>query len=733
MVLNFNYLFHEWGSTIDKPLFFEFFNKVDTMNNGYYFQAFSSLINEMGSFTYPRVLKEYLKQGDINNLTEFQDILVDEVASASLADPMGLRYFGLMAETASMFFLYQRDHERLTQVLTLIEKKCQAFTAQGGGDLDQLETLFSFIGMVGRRLFRHATIEEFEETIDELDWGDIDEAYIYRFSSLIGLTYLNESNASHYGRCQMWLRKAVSESAVGNGLDARMDLLDYLFDDRKQDHSQKINEIITEIKNEATQTQNGDYKKLLNDTVLYLQNKALLNQFGNFDDNQVKIEENLRSIRSVEKTMAKESLNSSSFVRAFTKYDFSKYYLSLTEVDLDEDDIKDLLALATANINEAMDIANETQNKIFMDVAKVQWMAVVAERAGKVSEKDLREVVSSTKKTENYPLFARAARNLARFYVNQDNTRKAYDNLLDLIKSGSRRLDKGGFQLIVDGFRMTNDLMLSEIRQPGVSWMVTELVNYFGRLKEIIDAMDSQEELIGRALFDQFREEFVRFEPSSHLNAVIYLKYQWYEVKILRLSFIYSHDAPGQKVTETLLKELEADNNPLSFIQGEWEEFKNVPNSVRNKMLNKCISITKGDLPAAAEHLDFSYRNLRSYITFKEVNRLGFFLDQKSTNNRQLEQGIRLMFFDLYKNGTIFEVVFDMPKFLVEFAKPGFSSQDLEEALNIKGTTAKKYIKIMMEIGMIKHEKSIGRKHFYKLRKENVMNRLGQDRKVLVG
>jgi predicted transcriptional regulator len=96
-----------------------------------------------------------------------------------------------------------------------------------------------------------------------------------------------------------------------------------------------------------------------------------------------------------------------------------------------------------------------------------------------------------------------------------------------------------------------------------------------------------------------------------------------------------------------------------------------------------------------------------------------------------LEQGIRLMFFDMYKNGTIFEVVFDMPKFLVEHSKAGFSSQDLEEALDIKGTTAKKYIKIMMEIGLIKHERSIGRKHFYKLRKDLVMARLAKDTKVM--
>ena len=71
------------------------------------------------------------------------------------------------------------------------------------------------------------------------------------------------------------------------------------------------------------------------------------------------------------------------------------------------------------------------------------------------------------------------------------------------------------------------------------------------------------------------------------------------------------------------------------------------------------------------------------------------------------------MFYDLYKNGTIFEVVFDMPRFLVNYSQKGFYSSDLEEQLNIKGTTAKKYIKIMIEIGLIRQDKTTERKHFY--------------------
>ncbi|MEO1589073.1 MAG: helix-turn-helix domain-containing protein, partial [Bacteroidota bacterium] len=239
-------------------------------------------------------------------------------------------------------------------------------------------------------------------------------------------------------------------------------------------------------------------------------------------------------------------------------------------------------------------------------------------------------------------------------------------------------------------------------------------------------------ESIGKSLIENFRKVFIKFEPVSHFHIKVYYRYQLAEIQIMRIGAIINEDPVSLNVADNLLGSISDKNNPLSFMNADWSEFKSVPNSVRNKTLNKCINISKGDLPLAAEHLDFSYRNLRSYITFKEVNRLGFFLDMQQTSNRQLEQGIRYMFYDLYKKGTIFEVVFDMPKFLVNYAKSGFYSQDLEQELDIKGTTAKKYIKIMMEIGLIRQDKTTGRKHYYRLVRENVMNRLGKDQNTLI-
>ncbi|MEM9897661.1 MAG: hypothetical protein AAF789_14975, partial [Bacteroidota bacterium] len=307
------------------------------------------------------------------------------------------------------------------------------------------------------------------------------------------------------------------------------------------------------------------------------------------------------------------------------------------------------------------------------------------------------------------------------------------DVLMDVMRRGVKRVESGGFYLIASALQLANDLYLPEIIRPGVSWMVATMDEFFELVSGVIDAIDDYLPHAGRANLDIFRAEYSRMEPASYMNIKVYLRYQFYAVKMMGVSARLMEDEIGVRQAEILEKSFSNPANPLNFILANWNgEFKDVAHDVRNKVVNRCITISKGDLPLAAEHLDdFSYRNLRSYITFNEVHRLGYFMETKTTTNRQLEHAIRLLMHDLYENGTIFEVVFDVPKFLVEYGD-GFYAEEMEVAMEIKSTTAKKYINVMVDNKFLIKDKSRGRKHYFYLDRDLVMKRLASDSSTLI-
>lgn len=703
------------------------------MNIGNYYQILAGITRESGRFAYPRVLKELVRTGELDDVKQFEDTLAEEIANVSLHDDNGAEYFAFLAESALVFALSRDAFDTFDSLYDVVEKRLGS--ARNGGnvgiDVAGWQWFFGYLKASAQRLKRQSTIETFEKEIDEIEWDEIGAEFIHKVSSLTGFVYLNETNPDKKNKARFWLQKAVSEKEISYTLVALLNLADFYLAEEKAENQKRIEDLIAKLEGYASSTSDSGLARIYRAAVLDYQARALVFKSGGHDDDIVKIEENLRTVREVEKNVSYDSKNTPAFVRAYLKLLFSNYYLSINSTELDRDDLEDLMAMALEDINEALSIARRMKDEPLKNQFRIEWMAVAARRQTKITEKDLKEVLSDVKKGGDYRAYVKAATAYADFYQKKKEAQKAYDLLMEMVRKGYKKVDDGGFYLVTNGLAAINDIFLKEVERPGVSWMVRALGEFFATIADMINGLEGHVANIGQELFERFMAEYIRMEPATHFNLKVYLQFQYNEIKMLRLSSIARGDKMATQMADLLLSEMGSENNPLSFIRADWEEFKDVPNSVRNKVLNKCISISKGDLPLAAEHLDFSYRNLRSYITFKEVNRLGFFLDEQQTSNKLLENGIRLMFFDLYKRGTIFEVVFDMPKFLVEHAKGGFSSQDLEEALDIKGTTAKKYIKIMMDIGIIKLERSVGRKHFYKLRKDIVMNRLGKETSVL--
>lgn len=703
------------------------------MNNGFYYQLLAGLSRESNRFNYPRYLKDLVRTGELDEVKNLEEVLSSEILDANIQGSEGAEYMIHIADHALLFALYRENFTVFEELADLTEKRLHLLKG-AGGSYPNVESWLWYVGYLRvcvNRLVRRINIEQFELEIDNIEWSELGEQFIYRVSGITGFVYLNEESSDKFKKSRFWLQQAVSSSEMNKSLGFFLNLADFFLASDSSEAVKQIESHIKTLENTANATHDPNMGRVYRAAVLDLQARAMVFRHADADDDHIQIEESLRAVRQVEKNIDYEGKSSPAFVRAFLKLRFSRYYMGLTKADLDREDIEDLQAMALDGINEALSISRRMGDHALRDYLQVEWLSVVGKKTSKVSEKDFKDVLSGVRKTNNLPAIVRASQYYADYFLGQNNSQKSFEILFDLLKRGFKRMEEGGFYMVTHAMNQLNGVMNQRINEPGVSWVTFELEGYFNTIADVIQELEANMETVGFTLFQDFRTFFTELEPASHFNIKVYLRYQYQSLLLLGLSAIVSQDEGAQAIANQLISKIGHKNNPLSFIKANWEEFKLVPNSVRNKVLNKCISISKGDLPLAAELLDFSYRNLRSYITFKEVNRLGFFLDEKDTKSRQLEQGIRLMFFDLYKRGTIFEVVFDMPRFLVEHIKGGFSSQDLEEALDIKGTTAKKYIKIMMEVDLIKLERSVGRKHFYKLRKDNIMNRLGQEQRVL--
>lgn len=703
--------------------------------NIFSFQFLIEAQRRSGELNYPNYLKDLLKKAEISDFEKLEEFFSTELQNTSFQDQQSANYFFFLAHQALSYTLYRCDSEGFKFCVELIRHRMQAVKNMPSieVDLGSWNQLLDFSSAAFLRLIKNRPLEDFEERIGSLDWGTFSKPFISIVSTLIGMVYVNETETEQAGKARLWLQKSINENITDQNLANYFLLAEHFLGEKVADSIAKIEEILKKVEDRSLNNTDPFIAQMFSAALMELNVSFIPISTYNFDDPLTRLEYCQVKLREMEIDLRTRK-NLPGFSRAFIESTIAKTYGELNKMTEDDVERQSFGKKAVEYATQSIKSADNQKDQI----SAAQYRLTHAELsiASKVpfTEKDIKDIVQHHKKSDNYPLYIQSVQAYLNLLSRNDQTQKSNDILLDLLKHGVKQLESGGFYLIIQAFKLANTVFLRETEEPGVTWMVANLHTFFQRIMSIADSIEHNRNFISKSQIEAFRNEFYRFEPASHFNIKVYYWYQWYEVKMLRLGAIINGDAVSLKVSEKLLGELEDNNNPLSFVKADWEGegFKDVPNSVRNRTLNKCINISKGDLPLAAEHLDFSYRNLRSYITFKEVNRLGFFLDIQETTNRQLEQGIRLMFFDLYKNGTIFEVVFDMPKFLVNYAQSGFYSQDLERELKIKGTTAKKYIKIMIDVKLIRQDKTTGRKHYYRLIRENVMNRLGQDQTTLI-
>ncbi len=709
--------------------------KVTMITNAFPYRFFTNLLQQNDRLTYPSILKDIIKKRDLLEVKRLEDFFVQELQQASFETAESIDYFFFVTQEGLLTAFYRRDTARFNNQMEVVKHRLVALRKLESNtvSIDAWDQFLDLLEVGFQRLLKHTAIENFESHINKLDWSKFDESFIAQISNIIGFVYLNEFDKNQKQKGRIWLMKALGEFPNDEKLSTSLLMARYFIDSKEEGSTEQVEQILRQIKGQREKLTNKGLSFLHLGASMELEAVILALKFaqegktaeeGNFDKAHLQLKE-------FETHFAQEG-KLPEFQRAKILRMIAYLYSSLDQLTDDNIESANLAKNSIQKIDQAIEILEAIQDESNLFQYRLEKAQLAIKHEVSTTEKDMKELLQFYKKRQDHPNYIEVAQGFVGLYVNNNSTRKSYDLIHNIFKLGQKKGGFGGFHLLYEGLELANRVFLRETKQPGVSWITEVLADFFEKVMETTEELESKLEDIGTAQIEAYRQACIRFEPISHFNIKVYFQYQLLEVILLRIGATINNDEVSLRVAEKLLDELGNRNNPLYFIGADWEEFKQVPNDVRNKTLNKCINISKGDLPAAAEHLDFSYRNLRSYITFKEVNRLGFFLDLQETNNRQLELGIRFMFYDLYKQGTIFEVVFDMPKFLVKYAKNGFYSQDLEEELNIKGTTAKKYIKIMMENGIIKQDRAAGRRHYYRLIRENIMNRLGKDQKTLI-
>ncbi len=689
----------------------------------------------------PPFFREIVQKGDITDYEKLQDFIFQELQSGSIQVENSAKYIDFLGRQLLLLQFCRRDKKLLDTIETLSHRVQSAKTAsQAFLPTEIWESFLLVVKAAYLRITRNDTLESFEDIISNIPWSAFQEedGWVSLISGMLGLTYIQEDLPDQISKSRIWLDQGIKTGSVSRTLVFRVALANFYQKTQAPNQAQKLADFIEEfrdeLKEDGLEFPNKTVKHLYHLASLELESGLIRHSFGQGSDSFSKFERNHDRILQFD-TQCRSIDSMPSCSVATLEANLAELYAALydhTEDLLEKDAFSDRSQKYFSRAVEATESVNDLVGSLDIRYRKAR---MGFNTKANVTEKEMKEIVSGYKKSQDYLRYSHSVSLFLSVLSRSKSWQKVFDLIIDLFKFGNKQQDENGFYLTLAAMEQANTIFGAETTKPGVSWMVPMLADYFTFVSSTVKDLENEKTMtkVGKSQFDRFRALFSGFEPVSHFNILVYYRYQFQSIKVLKLSLQKNQDTLGLAVANRLIQELNDENNPLSLIKADWPDFKDVPNSVRNKTINLCINISKGDLPLAADHLQFSYRNLRSYITFKEVNRLGFFLDKQETTNRQLELGIRHLFHDLYRQGTIFEVVFDMPKFLVEHAQSGFYSLDLEEALDIKGTTAKKYIKIMMNIDMIRQERSSGRKHFYRLQRENVMKRLGKDQTTLIG
>jgi hypothetical protein len=576
--------------------------------------------------------------------------------------------------------------------------------------------LIRFYTAAKDRVCRKVSLEYWEEMLEDFSWANIPKEYHQDILLLTGYVYLMEDDRIVRRKCKQWLSQLLNDKTSPYHVLAIKYLMQYHLNTQDPDSDfewSKLSDFLIQAgEREGTDAAWAHITAITR----YIADMASV-VMGKSDAVDIisSMNELARGTRKSLVTHCAMLLNALQYIVPVYQVVNDDFKAAVPGIGLKIYDriLKDLIP----NIqNPAM------QRRISILQAFLQLI----NHQNKEAIATLQDMMVYLRKQQCWKLYLRVNQFMLKYLIQHEGNEKAYrflKNQFEVFKNDKLiRVTEPGIHLLGH----MNDILLQEVRRPGITWAIPHIAEYFECHERFLIRLEESIDITGKHLFSKYQNLCLQLPEIAKHHVRTSVSIHKFQVQVMLLSLKFSRDTHAIEIGNQFMAAMHNGTSVLSLLNADWDDMKDVPFDIRNKLLNRSISITKGDLPLAAEHASFSYRNLRSYISLNEVNRLGFFLNEKATQSKNLEAGIRLMFHDLYLQGNIFEAVFDMPAFLVKVSQSGFVSEDMEEMLMIKASTAKKYIKIMCDIGIITPEKEQGRKLRYRLCIETIMNRYAE-------
>lgn len=576
--------------------------------------------------------------------------------------------------------------------------------------------LIRFYTVAKDRICRKASLEIWEEMLEDFSWADIPKAFHKDILLLAGYVYLNEDDRIVRRKCKQWLNQLLQDKSSSYHILAIKYLMQYHLTTKDPDSDFEWSKLLDALMVAGESSgSNAAWDHITTITRYTADMTGVVMGKSDAVDIISSMNELARGTRSSLVTHCSMLLNALQYI--------VPVYQAVN------DDFKAVVPGIGLKIYDRIqkDLLSQIQNPAMQRrISILQAFLQLINHQNKEAIATLQDMMAYLRKQHCWKLYLRVNQFMIKYLIQHEGNEKAYrflKNQFEGFKNDkSVRMTEPGVHILMH----MNDILLHEVRKPGISWAIPHIAEYFECHERFLIRLEESMDITGRHLFSKYQNLCVLLPEIAKHHIRTSVSIHKFQVQVMILSLKFAKDIHAIEIGNQFMAAMQDGTSVLALLNADWEDMKDVPFDVRNKLLNRSISITKGDLPLAAEHAAFSYRNLRSYISLNEVNRLGFFLNEKVTQSKNIEAGIRLMFHDLYLQGNIFEAVFDMPAFLVKVAQSGFVSEDMEELLMIKASTAKKYIKIMCDIGIIAPEKEQGRKLRYRLCIDNVMNRYAE-------